>query len=122
MNALNVLVIEDDAVIGMLLGEMLVEMGHSMCAVAATEADAVIAAAQYGPDLMIVDARLGDGSGIAAVDEIGRSGRIPHLFVSGDASRVRTLRPGAMVLQKPFRESELVRAIERVLDTGVTSA
>ena len=114
MKSLRVLVIEDDAVIGMLLGEMLAEMGHNMCAVAATEAEAVTAAARYGPDLMIVDARLGDGSGLSAVEEIGRSGVVPHFFVSGDASQVRALRPGAVVLQKPFRESDLVRAISRV--------
>lgn len=115
MKSLRVLVVEDDAVIGMLLGEMLVEMGHDLCAIAATEADAVTAAAQYGPDLMIVDARLGDGSGLSAVEKIRQTGLVPHLFVSGDASRVRALRPDAVVLQKPFREAELARGIERVL-------
>lgn len=119
MKALRVLVIEDDVVIGLLLGEMLAEMGHDMCAMAATEAEAVIAARRYGPDLMIVDVRLGDGSGISAVDEIRRTDQIPHLFVSGDASRVRALKPRSVVLQKPFREAELVRAIERVLISGV---
>jgi len=114
MKGLRVLVVEDDAVIGMLLGEMLVEMGHIICAIAATEAEAVAAAARYEPDLMIVDARLGEGSGLSAVEKIGRTGDVPHFFVSGDASRVRALRPGAVVLQKPFRESDLVRAISRV--------
>ncbi|PKU23005.1 response regulator [Telmatospirillum siberiense] len=121
MKALRVLVIEDDAVIGLLLGEMLVEMGHDMCAIAATETAAVIAAGRYDPDLMIVDARLGEGSGLSAVEEIRRTGPIPHLFVSGDASRVRALRPKAVVLQKPFREAELVRAIQRVLDAAVAA-
>jgi CheY-like chemotaxis protein len=121
MKALRVLVVEDDAVIGMLLGEMLAEMGHQVCAIAPTEADAVKAAAHYGPDLMIVDARLGDGSGLSAVEEIGRTSSIPHVFVSGDAARVRALRPSAVVLQKPFRESELVRAIQRVLEAASDS-
>jgi len=118
MKALCVLVVEDDAVIGPLLGEMLTEMGHGVCAVVATEADAVAAAAHYGPDLMIVDARLGDGSGLAAVDEIGSTRSIPFLLVSGDASRVRALRPGAVVLQKPYSEAELARGIQRVLDAA----
>jgi DNA-binding response OmpR family regulator len=100
MKELRVLVVEDDAMIGMLLGEMLAEMGHDMCAVAATEAEAVAAACKYRPDLMIVDARLGDGSGLSAVEQIDRTGSIPHLFVSGDASRVRVLRPGAFVFAK----------------------
>ena len=51
--------VEDDLMIGMLLAEMLEAMGHDVCAIEATEADAVTAVAQYRPDLMIVDAWLG---------------------------------------------------------------
>jgi CheY-like chemotaxis protein len=116
MKALNVLVVEDDAVIGMLLAEMLAGMGHDTCAIAANEADAVAAADRCRPDLMIVDARLGDGSGIAAVDEILRTGPVPHLFASGNAPRVLVLRPSAVVLQKPFGEADLADAIQRALD------
>src|SRR3954454_11694704 len=85
MKALRVLVIEDDALIAMLLTEMLAGMGHDVCATAATEAEAVIAATRYGPDLMIVDAGLGRGSGVSAVEEILRAGPLAHVFISGDA-------------------------------------
>ena len=64
MTALRVLVVEDDAEIGDLLTEMLEEMGHSVCAVAATEADAVKAAAREKPDLMMVDVALGKGAAL----------------------------------------------------------
>ena len=121
MKALSVLVVEDDAVIGMLLAEMLAEMGHGTCAIAATEADAVAAAGRCRPDLMIVDARLGEGSGIAAVDEILRSGPVPYLFASGNAPRVLALRPDAVVLQKPFGEPDLALAIQRVLDDAAAA-
>jgi hypothetical protein len=60
---------------------------------------------------MIVDARLGRGSGISAVDELLRAGPVAYFFVSGDAERVRTRRPDAIVLRKPFRKGELARAI-----------
>ncbi len=115
MKALRVLVIEDDALIGMLLAEMLEEMGHDVCAIEATEADAVSAATRCRPDMMIVDAWLIDGSGIAAVEEIIRAGPIPHVFVTGDTSKVQALRPGAVAIQKPFRESDLARAMQRAL-------
>ncbi len=114
--ALRVLVVEDDAMIGTLLAGMLEEMGHDICAIEVTEADAVTAAAQYRPGLMIVDARLGDGSGVSAVEEILRSGFVPHLYMSGNISKVKALKPGAVVLQKPFRQAELARAIQRALD------
>ncbi len=43
MNGLRILVVEDDAVVGMMLAEMLEEMGHDICSIEATEADAVAA-------------------------------------------------------------------------------
>ena len=68
------------------LAKCLREMGHVVCAIEATEAGAVAAAAQFGPDLMIVDAQLRDGSGVIAVEEILQTGFIPHVFVSGARS------------------------------------
>jgi CheY-like chemotaxis protein len=38
MKALRVLVVEDNAIIGMLLAEMLAEMGHDVCGLETTEA------------------------------------------------------------------------------------
>jgi CheY-like chemotaxis protein len=115
MKALRVLVIEDDALIAMLLAELLAGMGHEVCATATSEAEAVIAATCYAPDLMIVDAGLGQGSGVSAVEEILRAGPLAHVFVSGDAERVRLRKPDAVVVRKPFREAELARAIDLAL-------
>jgi CheY-like chemotaxis protein len=96
------------------LEEVLVGLGHEVCAVESSEEGAVAAAARRQPDLMIVDFRLKHGSGVAVVERIARSGAIRHVFISGDSLGVRTLRPDAIVLEKPFRERDLVRAIDRV--------
>jgi two-component system, response regulator PdtaR len=111
MKALRILVVEDNAIIGMLVAEMLAEMGHDVCAIETTAAAAVTAAVRCRPDLLVVDAQLGEESGISAVEEIARTGPIPHLFVSGDTSRIKALRPDAVVIQKPFRETDLAQAI-----------
>jgi len=115
MKALRVLVIEDDALVAMLLSELLAGMGHGVCGTAASEVEAVIAATRYDPDLMIVDARLGRGSGVSAVEQILRAGPVAHVFVSGDAESVRRRKPDAIVVRKPFRETELARAIDLAL-------
>jgi DNA-binding response OmpR family regulator len=120
MKALRVLVVEDNAIIGMLLGEMLTDMGHDVCGIERTEADAVAAAVRCKPDLMIVDARLGDGSGVKAIRTILLSGPMPHLFISG--TNVEADSPDTVVLQKPFHERQLVGAIERVLDSNKAPA
>lgn len=116
IKALRVLVVEDEMLIAMLLADTLGAMGYDVCAIEATETGAVAAAARCNPDLMIVDARLRDGSGISAVEEILRTRWVPHVFVSGETSTIKALRPGAIVIQKPFREMDLNRAIQRALE------
>ena len=122
MKALSVLVVEDDSIVGMLLAELLEVMGYDVCAIEATEADAVAAAVRCGPDLMIVDAQLSNGSGISAVEEILRIRVIPYVLVSGDISKVQALRPGAVLMQKPYRESDLVQAIQSARGAGTLTA
>lgn len=115
MKTLRVLVVEDNAMVGMLLAEMLQEMGHEVCGVETTEAAAVSSALLSRPDLMIVDGRLGEGCGVAAIETIRRVGAVPHLFATGDIARIKTMRPGAVVLQKPFFEADLARAIQSAM-------
>jgi CheY-like chemotaxis protein len=117
-NTLRVLVVEDEAMIAMLLAEVLRELGRTVCATEATEAGAVAAAARHQPDLMIVDDELRQGSGIAAVEQITRPGIIPHVFVTGDSLIGRLLSQGTVVIQKPFTIPELVWGIERALTVG----
>lgn len=122
MRKLSILVVEDEAIIGMLLTEVLNGMGHEVIAVVGTEAAAVTIAAEYKPDLLIVDAGLTSGNGISAVDAILASRAVPHFFTTGDALKVRLLRPDAIILEKPFYETDLADAIELALtlSAGVT--
>ncbi len=115
MTMLRILLVEDEIMIGTLLAEVLVDMGHDICGIEVTEADAVAAAARCGPDLMIVDVWLDEGNGVSAVAEILRDGPMPHFFVSADIASVRALKPDAVVMQKPFREQDLARAIDQAL-------
>ena len=115
MKPLRILIVEDDAMIALLLDDVLREMGHEVCASEGDEAEAIEAAQRCNPDLMIVDENLGKGSGMAVVDAVLGSGAVAHLFVSGDARRIKMLRPGAVVVEKPFFEIDLARAIERAM-------
>jgi CheY-like chemotaxis protein len=113
MTTLTVLVVEDDAMIGMLLAEMLGDIGYTVCAIAATEEEAVAIAAQCRPDLLIVDEHLREGSGMSAVDRILLTGPIPCVFISG--AWLQPHRSDAHVLRKPFIEEDLIRAIKYVV-------
>jgi CheY-like chemotaxis protein len=113
MNPLRVLVVEDNAVIGMLLSLTLEAMGHEVCAVEATEDGAVAAALRCSPDLMIVDMMLAHGNGASAVATILQTRHVPHILMSG--APIQADAQGRVVLRKPFAEAELVQAIERAI-------
>jgi DNA-binding response OmpR family regulator len=112
MSRHNILVVEDDPVIGILLVDILLAMGHEVCGLETTAASAVAAAAGCNPTLMLVDVQLGCSSGIAAVAEICRTRTIPYMYMTGALLPVG--RPDDIVLYKPFEEAELAEAIERV--------
>jgi DNA-binding response OmpR family regulator len=119
MKTLRVVVVEDDAVVGATLAETLEAMGYEVCAIEVSEAGAVTAADRCKPDLMIVDVRLGDGSGVAAIEAILRARPVTYLFVSGE--KVQGSRPGAVVLRKPYFERDLAGAIRRAFDASVAT-
>jgi CheY-like chemotaxis protein len=76
---LCILVVEGDALIGMLLEEMVVGLGHGVCGVVTTESDAVSAAARYRPHLMLVDV---DWRTATARPRCGPSSRQQHCRTS----------------------------------------
>ena len=112
---LSILVVEDDALIGRLLCDMLETMGHYVCANENSQASAVWSAANRRPGLMIVDAGMKFGAGMATVAEVLSHGEVPYLFTTCDRRRLRASQPDAVILQKPFNEAELARAIKLAL-------
>jgi two-component system, response regulator PdtaR len=113
MAALSVLVVEDDAMIAILLAEMLEDMGYRVCGIADTEDDAVVVATRCKPGLMIVDEHLREGTGASAVARILLTGPVPCVFISG--GRANSDGEGKAVLLKPFLVEDLVRAIRNAV-------
>jgi DNA-binding response OmpR family regulator len=114
----RILLVEDDAMISALLADLLVDCGHHVCGTARTETQAVAAAERLGPNLMIVDAQLQTGRGIAAMETILRRTAMPHVFITGGTRR--NFPAGATVLLKPFGKESLIAALESV--TGEPAA
>jgi CheY-like chemotaxis protein len=115
MSPLRILVVEDDAIIATLFEELLRMMGHQVCASVASEGDAIVAAQTLAPDLMIVDDRLNPGSGVTAMHTILQTGHVPHVYVTTNESRVRKAFPDAVIVSKPFRETDLVNGMRLAL-------
>lgn len=117
ISPMSVLLVEDDNMVGLILKEILEEIGFVVCAICATENDAVASAARLHPSVMIVDMHLAEGTGIGAMDRILADGPMPCVFVSGEPDYF-IVTPNTAVLRKPFNERDLIGAIRKVTGTS----
>lgn len=114
----EVLIIEDETVIALDLAAIVQEMGHTVSHIAVTRSDAVAAALQKRPGLILADIQLADdSSGIDAVKEILSDGRIPAIFITAYPERLLTgERPEPTYLvTKPFEPDTLKVTISQAL-------
>ena len=115
MSKLRILIVEDEPFISMDLADLLVEMGHAVCGIEATEDAAIAAGLKDHPDLLLVDLNLRQGSGVNVVNTLLKNGFIPHIFMSGDRFINLDLPQDSVVLRKPFSEADLAGAIEAAI-------
>ncbi|MGC1304586.1 MAG: response regulator [Caulobacteraceae bacterium] len=111
--ATDVLIIEDEPIIGLDLTRLTRELGHRVTGVAATRDEAVALAERTRPGLVLADIRLADGSsGMDAAADILESFDIPVIFITAFPEHLLTGdRPEpAFLITKPFRE-EAVKAL-----------
>ncbi|WP_374448937.1 response regulator [Stella sp.] len=112
----RILIVEDEAMIAMLLEDMLEEMGCRVVATAGTLDEAMAAVgAEPALDLAILDVNLGGAETYPVADLLRRRG-IPYIFSTGYG--VGTLHPDHQdrpTLSKPFVESELLRCLDQAL-------
>jgi len=114
---LRIIIVEDDSLLAEYLAELLTGMGHEVCAIAGTEAEAVANAADFHPDLMIMDGQLREGDGVSAMKRILQQGDVAHFFVTGNPWSLREQVPDSVIVTKPFR----LRELERAIDTACAS-
>jgi CheY-like chemotaxis protein len=115
---LRIVIVEDDGLIAMDLAELLTGMGHDVCAIASNEAKAEAAAAEFHPDLMIVDGALRGGSGVVAMRRILDLGDVAHFYVTGNPWSVLELVPQAIVVTKPYTMRDLERGMTTARDAA----
>ncbi|MCX5497719.1 response regulator [Kaistia dalseonensis] len=114
----RVLIIEDEPMISMDLASIVQELGHEVAAVARTRMEAVRAAGQEQPGLVLADIQLADGSsGIDAVKDILSGFSVPVIFITAFPQRLLTgERPEpTFLLTKPFDPRTVKAAISQVL-------
>jgi two-component system NtrC family response regulator len=118
----NILLVEDEPSLQLALGDTLSDVGHRVT-IAGSVADALDAVESGGPELVLCDLRLPDGSGMQVLNAVAaRSPEVPVIILTAYGtvqSAVEALRAGASeYLTKPFEEIQLLAMVERHLELG----
>jgi len=113
---LNLIIVEDDAIISQLIESDLRGMGHQVLDVAHTGAAALKALTVHNPDLVLLDVDLGDGmDGIDVGRTIHEKYHLPFLYLTAFSDR-ETLERAKQTqpcgyLVKPYKPADLASAI-----------
>jgi CheY-like chemotaxis protein len=116
----KVLIADDETVIRLDLRDMLERAGFDVCAEARDGVEAVDFARQHAPDLAVLDVKMPRLDGVDAARRIFAERPIPIVMLTayGYGELVsRAVDAGVCAyLVKPFRENDLLLAIQRSLD------
>ena len=111
----HVLIIEDDWLIAMSVQFLLSDHGATSFAIADTQADAVAAARERRPAIIISDVALRTGTGPAAVQAIyAHHGELPVIFITATPEACRPCSPPGRVFEKPMHEPSIAKAFREM--------
>ncbi|MGQ9485451.1 MAG: HD domain-containing phosphohydrolase [Desulfosoma sp.] len=117
---MNILIVEDDQLLGEILRDYLLQLGHEEVLVCSRASEALEAFAQQKFDCAFIDLKLPDVDGVHVLGLLKEKDRtLPVIMMSGYPSMDATI--GAMrlgasdFLTKPFTLQDLALAMERVV-------
>lgn len=116
LHGTRVLVVEDDALISMMIEDFLLDLGCEVVASAAGLEEGVHQASTLAIDVAMLDINL-DGRLSYPIADVLRARKIPFLFATGyGPAALPPSFQGAPVLSKPFGIAQLKEELGRVLD------
>lgn len=108
----RVLVVEDEAMIGMMIEDMLFEIGCKIVEATTSVEGALDFLAVGSPDFAILDINLNGARSDPVASELKSRG-VPFVFVSGyDGRALDPAFSGTRILQKPFYIGDLSAAVD----------
>jgi DNA-binding response OmpR family regulator len=110
----KVLVVEDEALVAMLVEDALVDAGFDVLGPAATVDEAMSVLARERPDAVVLDLNLAGETSTPVADALAERG-IPYVIATGyGASGLPAGHQDAMVLAKPYDPAELTSMLGRL--------
>jgi signal transduction histidine kinase len=122
---IQILIVEDEAIIGMDLQTRLARQGYEVPLVVDTGLKAIQKAGEMKPDLILMDIFLkGEMDGIEAAEQIRKKYAFPVVFLTANTDKKTFERAKRSTplgyIQKPFQENVLFSTIEIALYKGKT--
>ncbi len=115
----RVLLVEDEALVAMMIQEMLAEFGFQVIGPASTAFEALAAAREKHFDAAVLDINLGDGLVYTVAETLALRG-VPFVFVTGhDADSVDSRFRDIPILQKPIERDMLQKLFMQPTDRSV---
>lgn len=117
LNGLRVLVVEDEALVAMLVEDMLSDFGCTVLGPAGSIRQALEAIEQEAPEAAVLDVNLGGEPVYAVADALLARGT-PFVLATGYGEMgVAEGYRAAPVLQKPFEQGELEQRLRQAVDS-----
>ena len=111
---MKIYVCEDNALVAMMIEDLVVDLGHDCAGVADASGPALRGCEATGAELALVDLDLADGpTGLTLVADLAARG-VPAIIVSGQAGAVPSGHRAAALVTKPIDEAALAAAIASV--------
>lgn len=117
MDNIRILIVEDQLLVAESIAAMLSDHNLEVAGMVSTGEEAIKAVAESPPDLILMDIKLGGKKdGVATAEAILRKEDIPVIYLTDHADQATVNRAKqtlpANYLTKPFREADLIRAID----------
>ena len=111
----RILVVEDEMIVAMLFEDILAEVGATVVGPASRNARALELVAEGPVDAAILDVNLGSETTVPVAEALRARG-VPFAFATGyGASGIPAGFEGTPCLPKPFREADVIAALEGLL-------
>ena len=115
----RVLLVEDEALVAMMIQETLAEFGFQVIGPVSTASEALASARDSRFDAAVLDINLGDGMVYSVAELLSKRG-VPFVFVTGyDADSVDARFAGVPILQKPIERNMLQKVFAQRPDRAV---
>jgi response regulator of citrate/malate metabolism len=119
MTVKRVLIVEDDFMLGLINKKYIELMGHEVAGTATSSEEAIRAARELKPDVILMDIRLeGRKDGIETMAEIAKFANIPVIYLSGNSdpeNRMRAAQTNMLAFcVKPVHFEQLQECFSRL--------